>query len=143
MMIREEPVDLKTALELLGVSVQATRERVARGSLIAEQDQDGTIYVYLPPDQDNDAQMGSLDDLYQAIIEVKDETISLLERELEMWRKEARRKDHLLATLTDSLPELEPPSPALRESNLTTSGGVSRVTAAQKRQGSLWVRLLG
>jgi hypothetical protein len=143
MMSREEPVDLKTALELLGISVQATRKRLARGSLLAEQDQDGTIYVYLPPDQDNDERVGGLEDLYQAIIEVKDQTISLLERELEMWRKEARRKDQLLAALTDSLPELEPP-PALRESNLTSSEGVSQVVAAaQKRQGSLWERLLG
>jgi hypothetical protein len=113
-MMTRQPVEIKTASERLGISVEAVRKRLAKGSLLADKDKDNEL-------------MGGLDHLYQAIIEVKDETISLLERELEMWREEARRKDHLLGALTDRLPELEPP-PALGESSLTAREDVTQGT---------------
>jgi hypothetical protein len=128
-MMTRQPVDIKTASERLGISVEAARKCLAKGSLLADKDKDNEL-------------MGGLGHLYQAIIEVKDQTISLLERELEMWREEARRKDHLLDTLTDRLPELELP-PALGESSLTAREGVTQGTVHLKRERSFWRRLFG
>ena len=36
------------------------------------------------------------------------EHVQFLRRELEVWQEEARRKDHIIAALTERIPELEP-----------------------------------
>jgi hypothetical protein len=40
------------------------------------------------------------------------QTIALLSRQLEVWQEEARRKDHIIAALTERIPELEAPQVA-------------------------------
>ena len=112
-------LDLKEAAEALGTSVDAVRKRISRGTLESDKDPDGRVYVWLDLDQTVSPGDSSL-----ALLEAKDETIQLLRRELEVWQEEARRKDHIIAALTERIPELEPPretSPEARESHETAA----------------------
>jgi hypothetical protein len=135
--VTRQRVNVQEAAEYLGTSVEALRKRIARGSLDSEREEDGRVYVWIDtPDGDRSfGQTVSSVDSHQAIIRAKDETIELLRRELEMWQEESRRKDHLLAALTERIPELEPAREA-RESELAASTGPESSTGPQEQQGS-------
>ena len=97
-------LDLKKAAEALDTSVDAIRKRISRGTLEADKDPDGRVYVWVDLDQTD-----SPCDPSFALLEAKDQTIELLRRELEVWQEEARRKDQIIAALTERITELEPP----------------------------------
>jgi hypothetical protein len=60
------------------------------------------------------------------LVDHMQDQIDYLRRQLEVWQEEARRKDHIIAALTNRIPELEPAKEAslgLRESDLSPSEG--------------------
>ncbi len=101
---------VQDAAEVLGVSVDAVRMRVRRGSLEAEKDPDGRVYVRLAIDEDNvksERQVESSDlveDLRDQVAYLRDQ----LDREREARTEERRRHDTIIAQLTQRIPELEP-----------------------------------
>jgi hypothetical protein len=101
---------VQDASEVLGVSVDAVRMRVRRGSLEAEKDPDGRVYVRLDIDEDNvesERQVGSSDlveDLRDHVAYLRDQ----LDREREARTEERRRHDTIIAQLMQRIPELEP-----------------------------------
>ena len=97
-------LDLKEAAGALDTSVDAVRKRISRGTLEADKDPDGRVYVWLDLDQVASPSGSSF-----ALLEAKDQTIELLRRELEVWQEEARRKDQIIAALTERITELAPP----------------------------------
>ena len=110
---------VQEAAEVLGTSVDAVRMRARRGSLEAEKEPDGRVYVWV--DGDSSETKPGLDGEYNALISAKDETIEelrdrarYLERQLDQEREarteERRRHDTLLAQLMTRIPELEAPS---------------------------------
>jgi len=110
------------AAAVLGISTEATRQRVKRGTLSTERDENGNVFVLLDDDgtgggtrSDN---VGTADGT--PLIAAKDETIQALKEQLAAWQEESRRKDHIIAALTERIPELEPPSEP-RESPETAS----------------------
>jgi excisionase family DNA binding protein len=118
-------VTVEDAAKLLGVTVDAVRKRIERGSLRSEK-AGTTRYVFLDPDRTkllND--MTSPDSELSDKVTILKEHVQFLRRELEVWQEEARRKDHIIAALTERIPELEPardiPSEP-RESAVTASG---------------------
>jgi excisionase family DNA binding protein len=138
-------VTVEDAARLLGVSVDAVRKRIERGSLRSEKD-GTTRYVFLDPGRTQlDSDRTSPDDDLTDKVTILEEHIQFLRRELEVWQEEARRKDHIIAALTERIPELEPaqdiPSEP-RESVVTTSGngGEGAVPPEHKRE-SWWRRL--
>jgi hypothetical protein len=109
---------VQEAAEVLGTSVDAVRMRARRGSLEAEKDPDGRVYVWV--DADSSETRPGLDVESTALISAKDETIEelrdrarYLERQLDQEREarteERRRHDTLLAQLMQRIPELEAP----------------------------------
>jgi hypothetical protein len=59
-----------------------------------------------------------------AFVDSLEDQVDYLRRQLEVWQEEARRKDHIIAALTERIPELEPASNASseeRESRQTSS----------------------
>ena len=108
---------LKEAAAVLGVSKDAVRQRVRRGTLRSDKGEDGRVYVYL------DTSVGDVHTAKLPLAEVGDEPlyremqarIVYLERQVEEEREARRRADTLLARLMDRLPELEAPQEA-RES---------------------------
>ena len=95
----------------LGVSQDAVRKRIRRGTIEYEQDQDGRIHVYLDPlDVSETRQDRSADEPTERLVWSQHQEIEFLRRELETRTEEIRRRDSIMAALTQRIPELETPS---------------------------------
>jgi hypothetical protein len=91
---------MREAADSLGVSKEAIRKRVIRGTLRSETGEDGRRYVYLDTDTDTD----------EAPTHERDALITQMQAEIEYLREENRRKDHLLAAALERIPpQLEAP----------------------------------
>jgi excisionase family DNA binding protein len=102
------------AAEVLGVSQDAVRKRIRRGTIQSGRDESGRVYVYVPASETvhktgQDTSQPQSDTT--ALISAKDETIAALRDQLEAERQahaEARRL--LMAALERIPPQLEAPS---------------------------------
>jgi hypothetical protein len=105
------------AAKALGISAEAVRARIKRGTLDIEKDADGSVHVLVDAAltrQDGDG-TGDLTTA-QALI------IARLENEVGFLRSELERKDAILLNMTEGLKSLEAPSEA-PESPETPSEG--------------------
>jgi hypothetical protein len=122
-----------------------------------EKDGEGRVYVYLSPDmpptmtdqaggQAND-QATSLADGQSELVDSMQDQIDYLRRQLEVWQEEARRKDHIIAALTERIPELEPVrdhAPEPRDTPVTASEEQENGTGPpEEERRSWWARLFG
>ena len=144
-----ERLTVKQAAQTLGISQDAVRKRVARGTLASEKLPDGTVLVWLDADQDADEDNGFHPT--QAHLDSLEKYIARLEAELEDRKEEARRKDAIIMTLAQRVPELQAPqekpreSPVPRSNETTpteTAGGSQEGTEEPTGQRSWWRRLL-
>ena len=115
-------VTVAQAAEILGVTVEAVRGRIKRGTLDHER-HSGTVYVLLPADQmatghqpgDDQTSDRSPSD-GTALISAKDETIAALRDQLEAERQAHAEARRIIAGLVERIPPaIEPPREA-RES---------------------------
>jgi excisionase family DNA binding protein len=128
-------ITVQEAARRLGVKDDAIRKRIQRGTLEHDKDPHGRVFVYLDAAHDGSsdeyqdstrytsqdgAGRTAQDAAYAVLVE-------RLRSELEDWKQvvatrdeELRRKDHIIAALTERIPELEAPSET-REVNETTS----------------------
>jgi len=144
------------ASEVLGVTVEAVRGRIKRGTLDHERTDKG-VFVFLEADQSTDRtrpETNQTTDRLQsdstALISAKDETIATLREQLEAERQahaEARRL--LMAALERIPPQLEAPS-ELRESPGTVEEEPGRteprpttVESQEPLQRPWWRRVFG
>ena len=157
-------VSVDEAARVLGVSVDAIRKRVQRGTIPYEKDPAGRVTILLDsPDSDSTVQDEARDstgrgpdterliaDRDELVEELQDQ-VAFLRRELEARTEEARRKDHIIMSLTQRVPELEPPrdEPHGPETDAETyegvdapTGQVDRETGVQRRS-SWWRRFFG
>jgi len=93
-------VTLKEAADILGVSKEAVRKRVIRGTLRSEKAPDGRVYVYL------DA-VGDAPPTHE-----RDVLISQLTDEVAYLREESRRKDEIIMQQAMTMRQLTSPTPA-------------------------------
>ncbi len=126
-------MSVNEAAQALGVTVDAIRKRVQRGTIPHQKDESGRVWVLVeaakamqetPTGTVRDESEGVHDtdrDMYQT--EVRNDLVESLEdqigylrgvietrdKELEARTEELRRKDHIIAALTERIPELEPP----------------------------------
>jgi hypothetical protein len=106
---------LRDAADVLGLSVDAVRKRVKRGTLESERGADGRLYVFLDTDQESGAPRSDTDRL-----------ISVLEEQLRIEREHLRaeREAHaearrlLAAALERIPPQLEAPTAPLRAARI-------------------------
>ncbi len=106
------------AAEILGISAEAVRARINRGTLPKEKDADGTVYVHLDAvhthkdgrtnGHTNGKDAGDHTAAEPIAFQLMQDQVDYLRRQLEVWQEEARRKDHIIAALTERIPELEP-----------------------------------
>jgi excisionase family DNA binding protein len=140
------------AARALGISQDAVRKRIARGTISHDRDESGRVLVYLAPsetvhktDQDTtqDAASKTVQDAY----------IRSLEDQIAFLRRELERKDGILLNLTERIPQLEAPHEA-RESPETVEEEPERAeprpSAGEEQEGvqkpqerSWWRRLIG
>src|SRR5918996_6092550 len=100
-------VTVAEAAARLGVKEQAIRKRIQRGTLAHDKDDDGRVYVYLDPE--DGATSTSIDTGMDTLLQSLQDQIAYLRQEAEDWKEEARRKDTIILSLTQRLPELEAP----------------------------------
>jgi len=151
---QDERTTVAEAAEILGISKEAVRKRITRGTLRSDRDADGTVYVYVPPHRTasstpSGAGVGDRDLLYQE----QRERIAYLERQVEEEREARRRADTLLARLMDRVPELEAPSDtdspsrAREQAEKQTDGGSGSAAPPQPEtapeQRPWWRRMFG
>ena len=111
-MVVQERLSVPEAANRLGISEGALRQRLHRGSIESEKDEYGRVYVVITRDNESDdvhntTEQGAGPDEITELLRQHNE---FLRRELEVWQEEARRKDHIIAALTERIPELEPAS---------------------------------
>jgi hypothetical protein len=122
------------AAHALGISIDAARMRVRRGTLRSERDETG-VRVILDADQ---------------VRQDPDETTltAQLRSEVEYLREETRRKDHLIAALIQKVPALEAPSNERADvdaSREETTGAYSGTGSREdsEKPASWWRRIFG
>jgi hypothetical protein len=104
-------VDLREAAELLDTSTEAVRKRAARGSLRSDR-QNGRVFVWVDEGRTEGGREAQVD--REALLEAKDETISILHDQLRLRAEEIQRRDVIISQLTQAnaalasrVPELE------------------------------------
>jgi len=140
-------VSVEDAARILGISENAVRKRIERGTLQSERDGD-TRYVLLEGDMSQHANGMSMDmpgdiALMQAHLDSLQDQLAFLRAELEARTEEARRKDHIIMSLTQRIPELEAlgDEPQAPETASETSGSGDVPPEPEKR--SWWRRFFG
>ena len=94
-------LDVKEAAEALGVSSDAIRKRIARGTLRSDKGEDGSVRVWLEgadERRDEDQPPGGTEAGHRldGLIDAKDDALRDLREQLEHMRREAERKDAII-----------------------------------------------
>jgi predicted transcriptional regulator len=124
---RDRPVDrlsVPEAAELLGVTQSAVRKRVQRGTIPWDKDSEGRIYVYV--DLSETSHETGRDKARDAITgQSRDELLEAYRDQIDFLRRELERKDTLLMSLMQRVPELEP-APEPREAAAAPPDGTTK-----------------
>ena len=128
-------VDVGEAARELGISTDAVRKRIARGSLESDRP-NGNVLVWLDEGGTESGREAQVDG--GAVLEAKDETIRLLEEQLRLRAEEIQRRDVIISqltqatsNLTDRLRELE--APQRPEEGSETRSGTEGTQKTQER----------
>src|SRR5215217_65192 len=150
-------VTVEEAARLLDVSVDAVKKRIERGTLRSEKVHK-TRYVFLDDvmtqhdadrtrqDYGPGADRTQQDTDMTALVASMQDQIDTLKQELEDRKEEARRKDAILMTMAQRIPELEA-APEAREASQTVSEEPSNVSTPPEAQGpeerGFWRKFFG
>ena len=147
-------LDVGDAAHELGISTDAVRKRIARGSLRSDK-QDGHVRVWLDVGGTEAGREAQVDG--EALVEVLQEHISDLRVQLEAEREARRRADTIIAQLTQAnvalaakVPELEAAESreesaegAAEEPERAEEPHSATVESQEPIQGSWWRRVFG
>jgi hypothetical protein len=139
------------AAQVLGISPEAVRTRLSRGTLEGERNR-GRVFVLLDADiTDLTGSDAGITSEQTALIESLRDQVEYLRRELAVRTEENRRKDHLLAAALDRIPEIEAPNqeppgaaePATEMPMGPTASEASEAAQEGSERRSWWQRLFG
>jgi excisionase family DNA binding protein len=136
----DERMTVADAAERLGISKEAVRKRIARGTLRADKDRDGMVRVYIPASDTAD----HLDAVGQMRARIED-----LREQLESERQAHAEARRIIAGLVERIPpQLEPPREEARESPVsrgpsdtptdTTDAGGGAQEPSERRWWEFW-----
>src|SRR5215213_10435247 len=115
---------VRQAAEILGTTAEAIRSRLNRGTLKRVDGEDGRVYVRLDPDHTHIDADHTADHTVEGSLVYK-----LQADQIEFLRRELERKDHIIMSLTQRIPELE-----ARESSVTASEESPSTQKTQEQQ---------
>jgi uncharacterized coiled-coil protein SlyX len=133
----------------LGISQDAVRKRIARGTIQHDRDESGRVFVYLLESEtvhrtDQDTARD------EASKTVQDRYIQSLEDQIAFLRRELERKDAILLNLTERIPELEAssevsasPETVEEEPERAEPHPASREASEVTERRSWWRRIFG
>jgi hypothetical protein len=149
------------AASILGITPEAVRARIQRGTLPKEKDADGAVYVRLNADQlqpkGDETNSGSRSDGDQtgaesssepadpALVGALQERIEHLSKIIDTRDEEIRRRDTIIMTLSQRIPELEAPaspdqaswhSPEPRDALETATEGAGKGAKPEDQDGT-------
>lgn len=151
-------LDVKQAADELGISSDAVRKRIARGTIRSTKDEDGSVRVWLDGADDGldgdqpsnqppswtEAEHG-----LDALLDAKDDALRDLRDQLEHMRRESERKDAIImqmaqanAALAARVPELEPADRPSESPVSATEGKGETPRDMERRERSWWRRLI-
>jgi hypothetical protein len=138
-------VSVYEAADIMGVTVDAIRKRVARDTIPHEKAEDGRVWVLLDRDQDTASKVRDTDQpqsASDALISEMRERISSLERQLEAERQANSEHRRLLAAALERIPpQLEPSeSPESEPSPAPTNTPVEDAREPQTETSRPWWR---
>ncbi len=143
------------AAEALGVTQSAVWQRIKRNTIRHEKDSEGKTYVFieLPVTGTDTVNEQSPNGLHDTLFMSMQDQIDTLKSELAIRNEELRRKDTIIMTMAQRIPELEPAkesTPEPRDAPETATGqrldadprsdGVGQETAKSR---SWWRRFFG
>jgi hypothetical protein len=105
-------VSVYDAAATMGVTVDAIRKRIARGTITHKRDEDGRVWVLLDKDQGTASKVQDADQPQSAtstLISEMRARIESLERQLEQQREANRENRRLLAAALERIPAIEAP----------------------------------
>lgn len=147
-------VTVNEAAETLGISVEAIRGRVKRGTVRHER-RGNTVYVLLegdqtPPgrdqsttsrqpdgDQSEEPEASEVSPHVERLLAAQEREIEYLRGQIGEEREARRRADHIIAALTERIPELEAPPQSAQEAESVAeqaSEGESPMEASEEPQ---------
>jgi excisionase family DNA binding protein len=133
------------AAQVLGVTVDAIRKRIQRGTIPHERHENGRVYVLLDTartlqDDGQDKYQTRRDDLVESLRE----QVEYLKAVVSTRDEEIRRRDHIIAGLVERLPpQLEAPQTAAEEPEGTDSPSTGAAPQQAPERRSWWRRLFG
>jgi hypothetical protein len=134
---RDQPLagrrlSVQQAAEVLGVTVDAVRGRVKRGTIASTKGEDGSVYVLLEEGIGADQSNGESQPSYDRADD-QSQLIARMATEIEFLRGELQRKDAILLSMTEGLKGLEVPLEA-RETLISSSEDPDKGTAPSEQQ---------
>ncbi len=135
-------MDVKAAAETLGITSEGVRQRIRRGTLAAERDKDGRVYVWIDADLLDGQESARHKD--EVLTRLEDE-IAFLRAELATRDAEIHRRDAILLSLSEGMRRIGPPEPTggpETASEGTSKGDVPSDTGPAQRR-SWWRRFFG
>ena len=150
---RTRRVTLREAAQALGISKEAVRKRIQRGTLPSDVGGDGRRHVYLDDVGDAEPPGGDRGDRRDP----REQLVAMLQEQLEAEREANRENRRIIAALASRIPELqaaprdetEAPESAARASDTaeprsTTEGQQEPTPRPQEEeQRSWWRRMFG
>jgi len=119
-----DKISVAQAANRLGITQDAVRKRIARGTIRHGKDQEGRIFVYLDTlferESKTDQANGQDRESKTVLDDDQDKYTRSLEDQIHFLRRELERKDTIIMSLTQRIPELEA-SPEPREGHVTAS----------------------
>ncbi len=148
-------LDVKQAADELGISSDAVRKRISRGTLRSGKHEDGSVRVWLDgvdERRDDDQPPGGteaghkLDGRLDDLIDAKDDALRDLRDQLEHMRRESERKDAIIMQMAQSnsalaarVPELEaPPETTAPEASPDAGSGDANGGVSPERRSWLY-----
>jgi hypothetical protein len=114
-------VDLREAAKLLDTSTEAVRKRAARGSLRSDT-RNGRVLVWVDEGRTEGGREAQVD--RAALLEAKDETITLMRDQLRLRAEEIQRRDVIISQLTQANAALAARVPELEAAEGAAEAGV-------------------
>jgi hypothetical protein len=137
------------AAGVLGISAEAVRARINRGTLPKEKDADGTVYVRMnvdhthPNDRTDGHMNGSTDGDHTTDHTVSNDSVAfqIMQDQVAFLRAELERKDAILLTMAQRIPELDA-APEPRGDPVSPSEDSTIGESPEPARRSWWRRLL-